>query len=362
MINYKTFIPGHSKFTICACMVIFLSLLITCKSEQKEPVPDVSAIKVNPELVRFEQKFFNLDTNKLDEGIRSLQSEYPSFFKLYLEQILSLTENVDSMNLDSKNAIKQFITDSATYALNKVVQTVYPSNDFLNKELTQSLRYMKYYFPEENDPVFYTLISEFGYANFIFEESAKRDGIGIGLDFFLGDHYDYSRIDPKNPAFSNYLNRCFNKDHLLKKTWETWIEDRIGNPENGRLIDYMILRGKKLYTLSKFLPEVNDTVLFEYSPEQLTWCNQNRIEMWSFFLEKNLLYSTELIKFNKYVNPSPHSPGMPEQAPGQTGSYMGYHIVRSYMKRHPQTSLIDLWKNQDSQAFLNEAKFKPRNE
>ena len=142
------------------------------------------------------------------------------------------------------------------------------------------------------------------------------------MDFFLGNSFDYTKIDPRNPAFSTYLNRSFNKDHLLKKTWDVWIEDRLGNPSNGRLLDYIIQRGKKLYTLTKLLPEIQDSVLFEFTPKQLEWCNKNKVEIWSYFLAENLLYSTELLKFNKLVNPSPNSPGMPPEAPGQTGSYI----------------------------------------
>jgi hypothetical protein len=341
---------------------LLLIFLISCVSNQREPVPDVSKVYVDLHLIRFERELFQLDTNAISQSLSKLYVKYPSFAELFFEEILSIKKQEDTMNTDFENAVKQFITDPEANRLNELVQKEFPDHSELEKELKTSLQFMKYYFPSENEPVFYTLISEFSYGNFIFKESKERDGIGIGLDFFLGDAFDYKKIDPRNPAFSEYLNRCFNKDHLLKKTWNVWIEDRLGDPSGGKLLDYIIQRGKKLYTLTKLLPEIQDTVLFEYTPGQLEWCNKNKVEIWSYFLANNLLYSTELLKFNKYVNPSPNSPGMPPEAPGQTGSYIGYQIISSYMKRHPKLSLEELWKISDSQMLLNESRFKPRND
>jgi hypothetical protein len=344
-------------------LLTYFSLsIISCSSKHKDPIPDVSKITVELKLIRFDKEVFQIDTNKLEKDLSILINKYPSFSKLYFEHILSITTHVDSMDPNFVNQLKQFISDSAAAQLYKLVQHAFPENDYLNNELTKSLQFMKYYFPEEKEPVFYTLISEFSYGNFIFQESKERDGLGIGLDFFLGSAFDYKKIDPDNPAFSTYLNRSFNKDHLLKKTWEVWIEDRLASPENGRLLDYMIQNGKKLYTLTKILPELQDTVLFEYSSKQLDWCNHNIVEIWAYFLSNNLLYSTELLKVNKYINPSPNSPGMPPDAPGQTGNFIGYEIVKAYMKRNPQCSLKELWKKTDSQAILNDSRFKPRND
>jgi hypothetical protein len=358
----------NSIFRCSKAISLFYSGMIlslgfySCSDKHREPVPDVSKIPVEFKVVRFEQEIAKLDTTRLESALNDLLKRYPAFAKLYFEHILSITVNADSIQPGFVQSINQFLRDSETVELNKMVQSEFGDERILSKDLKRSLQFMKYYFPNEKEPVFYTLISNFSYGNFIFQDSKDRDGIGIGLDFFLGQAFDYKKIDPKNPAFSNYLNRCFNKDHLLKKTWEAWLEDRLGTPENGRFLDYLMLRGKKLYTLTKILPEIPDTVLFEYTPTQLEWCNHNRVEMWAHFLNSNLLYSTEMMKFNKLVNPSPNSPGMPEQAPGQTGSYMGYEIIRSYMKRNPQKTLLDLWKITDNQTLLNDSKFKPRNE
>ncbi len=335
---------------------------VACKNQETKYIPDVSDTKVNLNLIRFDRELLKLDTQNIRQSLSSLIANYPAFSSLYFNQIVAFPQYRDTLNDHFVTAVMEFIKDPVVIEINQLVQKTYPDDKFLETELHKSLQFMKYYFPQENEPAFYTLISEFSYGNFIFQNAPNQDGIGISLDFFLGGLFDYKKIDPDNPMFSDYLNRCFNKDHLLKKTWEVWLEDKLGVLPNGRFIDFMLQEGKKLYVLEKILPAIQDTVLFEYTPAQLNWCRQNKREIWSFFLTSNLLYSTELQKFNKYINPSPVSPGMPPEAPGKTGRYTGYEIIKAFIKRHPDISLTELLDYHDSQKLLTESNYKPRND
>ena len=65
------------------------------------------------------------------------------------------------------------------------------------------------------------------------------------------------------------------------------------------------------------------------------------------------------IKIQKYIGPSPGSPGMPAEAPGNTASWLGWQIVKSYMKAHPQTTLPQLLEMKDAQAILDQSGYRP---
>ncbi|MBL0236391.1 MAG: hypothetical protein IPQ02_07180 [Saprospiraceae bacterium] len=95
--------------------------------------------------------------------------------------------------------------------------------------------------------------------------------------------------------------------------------------------------------------------------QKLNWCNENKVGIWTYFLSERLLYSTESLKFNKYINPSPNSPGMPSEAPGQAELILDIILLKNSAKRHPQLSLEDLIQMSDSQKILEESKFKPKN-
>lgn len=347
---------------MCSNCKLFKSLIVLiiasivfqyCKLNKDEHIPNVNNINTNFELIRFDQLLLN---NQIDQ----ILSEYPAFSKLYFEQIISITDTIENNKSALKTTIEAFLKDSIIQSIYSKVNAQYSKFDDVNTQFKSSLQFFKYYFPEKTEPIFYTFISEFGYGNFIFEDKNKRDGIGIGLDYFLGNTVDYKAIDPKNPAFSDYLTRSFNRDHLVKKTWECWVDDFIGANSGQQFIEQMIHQGKKQYILKKLLPTTSDTILFEFTDPQMKWCNANEVELWSFFMDSNLLYSVESAKFNKYINPSPNSPGMPEIAPGRTACFIGYKIIEKYMK-NTNTSLLDLVKMKDSQKIVELAKYKPRN-
>lgn len=336
---------------------IFLCTLFSCKEEyKKKATPDISGVEVKLNLVRYDQKLAAIDSMKPESSYLKLLTEHPVITDLYFKQLTNLYDN--DKNKFYRN-IAQFSADNRIKTLADTVGIIFKSTSEIEKELVQSLRYLKHYFPAYSTPNFYTLFTEFSYQTFIFEDQEKKDAIGIGLDFFLGENFQYKRIDPANPVFSDYLTRCYNKQHLAKKTMEMIVEDLAGNPSGKRFIDLMVYQGKKQYILEKLLPHAQDTVLWEYTPEQLEWTRSNELQIWDFFLEQNLIYETSHLKTAKYIQPAPNSTGMPELAPGRTGVYIGYKMVEAFMDRHPEYSLMDLLEFKDSQVLMEKAKYKP---
>ena len=142
---------------------------------------------------------------------------------------------------------------------------------------------MKYYFNDFIAPNIYTFTSEYTYQKFIFEDAGK-DGLGIGLDMFLGSNYDYKRIDPNNPAFSDYLTKTFSREYMVKMMIEILVNDRLGRVPGSRLIDHMIHNGKQLYILEKVLPQTPDSILLEYTTAETEWVKNNKfggVMFWS---------------------------------------------------------------------------------
>lgn len=289
---------------------------------------------------------------------KSFYEAHPEFSKLYFENILSLDTTQGSTGL-YKNW-QQASRDSGFIALEDKVLKVFPNTDFMKRDFEKLFKEMQTHFPEIKMPTFYTLISDFTYQVFIFEDKNKQDGVGISLDMFLGDAIDYKMVAPDNTNFSNYFTRSWNKDHITRKVANLYIDEFVGPPSGYKMLDIMLNHGKSLYIAEKFLPEANDTIIMEFSESQLDWCKNNELPMWSFFLDNNLFYESSQSKIGKYINPSPNSPGMPTEAPGRTGDYIGWQIIRAYMKRYPETSLSDLIKMNDSQMILEKSKYKPK--
>lgn len=338
-------------FVAICCSILFYGC-----SDIDSDTPDVSHIQLDYKLVRFDEELFAIDTLDVQSGFENLKNKYPAFIDLYFSQILPLADPNSEQFLKE---LRLFLTEKSIIYLKDTTSVVF--GDFVKEkqEFDKAFKFLKYYFPKLETPNVYTIISEFGYQRFLFSDENK-DGLGIGLDLFLGSEYPYKAIAPENPAFSNYLTRSFNKDHLVRNAMEIIVDDLVGEAPGSRMLDQMINNGKKLYLLHKLMPALQDSVLYVYPQEKLDWVRDNELEMWSFFFDENLFYETNMIKINKYINPSPNSPGMPDIAPGRTANYIGFQIVKAYMKRNPDFDFQDLISEKDHQKIMDQSRYKPR--
>jgi len=306
---------------------------------------------------RFDQHLLAVDTIKIEEGVQNLQNLMPGFSKLYFEQILG------EGSVPPAQIIRDIQSDTSYLKLNGVVQESFPKSDLgdLNAEVAQALKnYIEVFgLSEAALPSVYTFISGFIYQSLVFDDGGK-EGVALGLEMFLGGTFPYKETFLNNPMFSDYLTRTYNKQHLSKRLVEVLVEDKIPPPAKGDFLSLMIWGGKKLYIMDQILDFKSDTIVLEYSKQQLEWCTNNEAEMWDYFFDKDLFYKTDIRSFSKLIGPAPTSPGMPPESPGATGNYMGWQVVRSYMNRNPETSIIDLLSINDAQKILDGAKYKPK--
>nr|HQU60764.1 hypothetical protein [Saprospiraceae bacterium] len=310
---------------------MLLLLSMGCRNESRRDVPDVSGIEMDITIKRFDQALFQLDTSNIDTGLAQLREQYPEFSGILLDQILGI--NDPAIAPDGPAAfVKGFIQHPATRRLYDTVQVVYGNLSEQEAEFEQAFRLFKYYFPEEPTPSVTAFISEYSIAAFVYGDNE----LAVGLDFFLGENYPYQQYNPGNPNFSAYMTRTFNPSHLVSKTTQALINGLAGNPPGNRLLDKMIQNGKKLYVLDQLLPYTPDSVKLEVTPAQVEWLKDNELEMWAYFLKEELLYSSNWQDIRKYVEYSPNSPGMPPEAPGRTANWLGWQIVKPYMKRYPE--------------------------
>ncbi len=335
-------------------------LILSCHSDKNTNIPDVSDIHVDLSVTRFEQLLL-ADTTMDAVRLKKLMDQYPAFSKIYFDHVIPISDDI-VVDKDPESRIKDILNwmhDPGTRWLYDTVQQIIPKLDKVEKELTSAFKYAKYYFPEKKTPKIYTTISDFGYFPFIYAEDSLTDGIGISLEMFLGDTFPYLRYTGLNNAFSDYLTRSYNKDHIVKRTLEVWVDDLVGPPNGTRLLDIMINNGKKLFILKSLLPTTHDSVIIDYSLPKLKWVVDNERNIWEQFSQQDMLYETSMRKIQKYVGPSPNSPGMPAQSPGNTASWLGWQIIKAYMTKHPETTLPKLIDMKDAQAILNESGYRP---
>ncbi|NRB64143.1 MAG: hypothetical protein HRU40_14150 [Saprospiraceae bacterium] len=337
-------------------VLLFLMIfgLWSCQSDERAGLPDVSNIVVEVDIRRFDTDLSGLDTTRIETQLAELEKQYPYFSDIYFNRILG-SRDTSIAPQGHTDYVKGFIQFPPVKKLADTIQMLYPSMTPYEEDFRKAFQYLKHYFPEQPTPNVTTFFSEYSIGSFIYGENQ----LAVGLDFFLGSDYPYATFNPNNPNFSGYLTRSFTSAHLVSKTLKPLVEDLTGYPEGQTLLDMMVHNGKKLYLLDHILPHVPDSIKLEMTGLQVNWLADNEREMWAYFLDENLLYSTEWQKVRKYVDYSPSSPGMPPEAPGRTANWIGWKIIESFMKRNPEVSMQELVGMMDAQELLDRSKYKP---
>ncbi|MEC8832078.1 MAG: gliding motility lipoprotein GldB, partial [Bacteroidota bacterium] len=107
-------------------------------------------------------------------------------------------------------------------------------------------------------------------------------------------------------------------------------------PRNRTLLSRMVYYGKELYLKDVLIPSVTDAQKIGYSEDQLEWARANEEQMWKYFVERELLYSTDTGLDRKFLDPAPFSKfglELDNESPPRLGRYMGWQIVRAFMEK-----------------------------
>jgi hypothetical protein len=326
-------------FMFCLFLLILLS---SCSHKRriKEEVRKIEIEDVN--IKRYELALFSVDTAQLANQLSALQDNYGPFL------------NADLSDQNNLNQIREFINDTITRALYKHTTEQYPDLRFLEDDLTLAFKHIRFYFPDWAPPSVYSYVSGLNY-----EMPVKYDGsdLIIALDMYLGLDYDlYLKA-----GIPIYQIRRMTRDHILANCIDVIIrEDFIPESLPAHMLDKMIEEGQRLYLLDSFLPWVNDEFKIGFSKEQLQWCMQNESNMWAYFIENNLLYSSDHMIVNRFVSDGPFTAAFQRESPARAALWTGWQVVRAFMSNRKDFSTADLVLQQNTAEILRQSGYKPR--
>jgi hypothetical protein len=319
-------------------------LFVSCNpTKRKANIEGQDIVKKQPiEIHRYEKAIFNIDQNNLKSGLSHLYPEYKFFLG---------NDWQDTMNL---LRMYNFITDKNIRELYDLVIKRYPDTVQLQKELQQAFDHIQYYYPERKLPVVYTFVSG---LDFEFPVIYADTVMAISLDLFLGNDV----IAYRKAGIPEYKIAVFTREHVLPECMLSVADSLVKRNENNQsLLDQMIAAGKALYFLDVVLTGTNDEIKIGYPVEKLKWCIENEGNIWAFLIGNQLLYSSDPQQTGKLMVDAPFTSGFVTESPGRLGEWIGWQIVRMYMKENPTVTLQDLMKDTDAQAILKGSKYKPQ--
>jgi hypothetical protein len=340
-----------------AFFALLLLLVIACNN--KDHGPDVSKIKIDLKLERFDRDFFSIDSNNVLPGLNQLNQKYPILTNLFLQNILGLDSAVTLQGVRQFLHLSEPIYDS--------VKVVFKNADWLQKDFHESFRYVKYYFPEYKIPDIITVVgpidalaqtSSGGYT----PDFLGPDFMGISLQFYLGKNFSGYRSDYFIERVAPlYRSRRFSKEYILPDAMQLIVDDLFPDKSNGKpLIEQMIEKGKQWWMLDKFLPGTHDSLKTGFTKIQLDWCKENEGLIWSYLLKNEDIYSINPVVIQTYIGEGPFTQGFSQElSPGNIGQWIGWQIVKRFAEKNSSMKPEELMRT-DAMKILEEAKYKPK--
>jgi len=325
--------------------ILFLGLF-SLNSCHQNPF-DIDVESVDIELIRFDNELLTTSLDSLDDKVIDWDKKYPIFFTMYTRGVLQIGGVGDRAFVPY---LKKFVSNNITQETYKDILEKYASFDKEKKDITKAFSYYHHYFPKKEIPRVYTVIS--GFNQSIVIDSMV---LAIALDKYLGEKdVFYERL-----AIPIYLRKKFNRELIPVDCMRAiaWGEFPFVGEDN--MANNMIYEGKIQYFLEATLPFVDDTLKMGYTEKQMKWCYINEKKLWTAIVEDEMLYQTKPIQIKNMIKEAPFSQPFGNHSPPKLGVWIGWQIVRSYMKNNPQITLKELMENNDYTAILNSSSYRP---
>lgn len=312
--------------------LLFLLVIMSCKDENHIE-QEIKNISMEVKAERFDILFRDANADNLPK----LKQDYPFMFSEKYSDSFWIAKTKDTLKIKLLDEVSK----------------VFPEISKQEDEIKSLFQHIKFYFPEFTAPRIITTLSFVDYRNRII----VTDTINlIALDCYLGSEHEFYE------GIQKYIRFDFNKDHIVVDLATEYAQKYIFQHPNKTLLDEIIYFGKQLYFKDVVIPFKTEAERISYTQEQLDWARANESYIWRYFVERELLFSTDSKLPSRFINPAPFTKFYLEeidnQSPGRLGRYIGWQIVRSYMENN-EVSLKEMLITSPEDIF-NKSKFKPR--
>ena len=314
-------------------LILLIFLFFNACQDEFTNESDVESISVSISFDRFDLKFYDQPS----EVIPELKKKYPFLFPKQFSDSVWINRQKDSLQL----------------LLQSEVNKTFKNIELFERDVNHLFKHIKYLFPLTKIPRVITLTNNVDYQiKTVYSDSLLL----ISLDTFLGsENHLYDGIP-------SYIRKELDPKYITVQIADKFGAFIIPPVEDRTFLARMIYEGKKLYLHDLLLPHVPVEDRIVYTKEEFNWALENEKYVWQYFIEKQVLYQTQLEWVQRFIEPAPFSKfylQLDNETPGRIGSWLGWQIVNSYMTQFPETPLEELLKI-SSQKLFNLSKYKPK--
>jgi hypothetical protein len=331
-------------FVLASCL-----LLAACGGEgTAKPVPPDARVDLKVE--RLDQDLFRATEDTSGNFNLRLYATYGEFYRLYVERVLQAAAFNDPR---LPIALIRFTHDPDWANVQRTADSLLGDMRPQEQDFSEAFSRLKAEFPDSLVPRLIAFNSGFNYG------VLPTDSVlGFGVEWFVGKSSSVVQyLSPE--VFPQYRKDRMRPEMLVPSAVKGWLQVHYTRDVRGEdLLTNLVTIGKVMALLDALLPQTDATLKFAFTPEQLKWCEENEFNIWKEVVAKELLYSKDPKEIDRFMNDGPFTPGFPRESPGHIGEWIGYRMVSSYLKVHPETTFAEVFAMHDPQAILKT--YKPR--
>jgi hypothetical protein len=321
---------------------VLLVILYSCTFHKDRLKVDISDIKISPvKINRYDQALFRIPLSDLENHLKSIQAEYSFFLGTDLSDPAKLAE------------MKDYLMNPRNVDFNKAVQQKFSNLSPDENELTNALRYCKYYFPGTPIPRVYSYISG---GDYDYPVRLADSVMIIALDCYLGSDFKPYLSD----GIPLYKTQRMIPSQIVPDCMRSVIENLVPpDMQSMTFLDQVVEAGKKFYLLDAFLPDVSGELKMKYTKEQYSWAIENESHIWSAIVENQVLYTSDGQTLRTFLADGPFTTAFGKESPPRLGEWIGWRIVKAFMDNNPDVTLKQLVAEKDAQSILARSGYKP---
>ena len=298
-------------------------------------------------VIRFESILRETPADRIRDTLAKINPELLTFLRLFNEEIIRIGPDTSVAYPDH---VARYLADPGiqeVYSRLKHHMPLISNNLRLANEAIERIPALV---PALGKPLLVTYIGRFN------QSFAALPGVlAIGLENYLGDTCSIY----KSIGIPAYLRARMKPENLQADAVRAWLYSGLEPlaPDAG-FLDNMVYQGKAYWLLKKLLPRLSDGELFQFTPEQAAWCQENEKAMWRYLAEKEVLFSTDRMTIRRFFEEAPFTREFGNDSPGRTGAWIGYRMVSRFMKStglNPEELLME----SDSRKILSLSKYHP---
>ncbi len=317
-------------------------------SKEKDcPDIDVSKSRVEVKIQRLEDELMGL---KSREDAQAFLAKYPSLAKNFFAVGQYPQREILETNLS------KLAQDTAIGSIYAQTKATYTSVAELEQQFSEAFSHIKHYYPAFKVPKVYTIITGLAIETFVSDSM-----IVLSLDYFLGEKAKYKPRDPSGMLFPDYILRRYQREYIVPACL-LYISNKYNKVDmlENTLLAEMVYYGKAYQFVKTMAPCTEDSLIIGYTEQQIQDADAHEGMIWSFFIDRKLMYETSHFIKTKYTGERPYTAEIGPKCPGKIGTWLGWRIIQAYQANNPAVTFPVLMDTKSAKTIFLDSKYKPK--